>query len=129
MTHIILLSESKNDVKQLLTKEKEESDNAGLYLNVKKTKIRTTEEIYNFNTDNENIKIIKYSPCLSSVIHSKGDHSRDINRRLRFRKAAMAEIENTTKNKNMSLETKDETINTRLLPIYGQMQKWNNEEG
>lgn len=40
-------------------KMNEESAKAGLHLNIKKTKITTTEEMHNFNIDNEDIEIVK----------------------------------------------------------------------
>ena len=40
-------------------KVKEENAKAGLYLNMKKAKIMTKEEIHNFNIDNENTEIVK----------------------------------------------------------------------
>ena len=55
----ISLAESSNDLNQLLMKIKEESAKAGLHLNIKKTKIISTEEIYNFTTNNEDIEIVK----------------------------------------------------------------------
>ena len=61
-------------------KVKEDSVKAGLHLNTKKTDIMTTEEIYNFNVDNEDIEI-KHFPYLGSV-HSNGDFSQKIKRRL-----------------------------------------------
>lgn len=39
-------------------KVKEESTKAGLYLNIKKTKIMTYDEIYNFNINNEDTEIV-----------------------------------------------------------------------
>ena len=44
--------------KQLVTKVTEESAKAGLHLNIKIT-IMTTEELHNFNVDNEDVEIVK----------------------------------------------------------------------
>lgn len=55
-----LLAESSNDLKWPLMKLKEESAQAGLCLNNKKTKIMTTEELHNFNVDHEDIEIVKH---------------------------------------------------------------------
>ena len=54
----ILLAESSNDLKGLLMKEKEESAKIGMHLNIKKTNITTTEELDNFNVDNEDIESV-----------------------------------------------------------------------
>lgn len=48
---------------------KEESAGAGLHLNIRKTKIMTTEELYDFNVDSEDIEIVQDSVYLGSVIN------------------------------------------------------------
>ena len=45
---ILLLTESSNDLKQLLMNVRKESARAGLWLSVKKTKVMTTEELHKF---------------------------------------------------------------------------------
>lgn len=54
---------------------KEECAEAGLHLNIKKTKFLTTEELYNFNIENKDIEIITYFAYLGYVINSNGDCS------------------------------------------------------
>ncbi|KAF7251683.1 Echinoderm microtubule-associated protein-like 5, partial [Varanus komodoensis] len=54
-------SESSNNMKLPLTKVKEESAKAGLLLNIKKTKILTTEELLNLIVNNEEIEMVKNS--------------------------------------------------------------------
>lgn len=49
------------------------------------------EEIHKFNIDNEDINIVKYCSYLGSVINSNGDHSQEIKRSLKLRRAAMEE--------------------------------------
>ena len=49
----MLCAESNNDLKELGREVKEEGAKAGPYLNTKKTKILTTEEIHNINTNDE----------------------------------------------------------------------------
>ena len=54
-----LLAESKEELLQLVTNVKEKSAQAGLYLNLKKTKIMFTEEIEEFELDGENVEIVR----------------------------------------------------------------------
>ena len=54
----ILLAEGSNDLKRILIKVKEESAKAEVHLNIKKTKLMTTE-LHNFTTDNGDIEIVK----------------------------------------------------------------------
>lgn len=58
------------------------SAKAGLHLNFKKSKLMTTEEIHNVNTDNEDTDIVKGFAYLSSVISANAECSQDIKRRL-----------------------------------------------
>lgn len=76
-----------NDLK-LLMKVKEESAKAELYLNMK-TKNMTTEEINNFNIDDEDADIVKDFAYLNSVISLKEVWSNEINRRLNLKKEGM----------------------------------------
>ena len=62
-----------------------------LSLNIKKTKIITAEEPYNFNIDKEDTEIVKDFVYFGSIINWNGDCSQDIKRRLRLRRAAMKE--------------------------------------
>ena len=100
-----------------------ESAEVGLNLNIKKTKIMTTEEIYNFNRNNKDIKIVKDFTSLSSVINSDGDGSQEIKRR-----AAIEGLEKITKSKDVSLETKAKIIHTLVFPINAWMQKFDSKE-
>ena len=102
----LLIAESNNDLKQLLMKVKEESSKTGLHLNTKKAKIMTTEEMYNFNKDNEDIKIFEDVAHTLSVIDSNEDCNQEIQRKLRLRKAETEELGKITKSKSMSLQTK-----------------------
>ena len=64
----ILLSENSNALKRLLVKFKEESAKVGPHLNIKKTKIITTEEIHNFNINNKDTEIVKDENCLPQIV-------------------------------------------------------------
>ncbi|KAF6372053.1 hypothetical protein mRhiFer1_009790 [Rhinolophus ferrumequinum] len=98
-------------------KVKGESAKARLHSNIRKTKFMTTEEIYNFNADNEGVDIVKDFTYPGSVISSDGDCSQEIKRRLRLRKAAMGELGKIMKSKDVSLEIKAKIIHTLVFPI------------
>ena len=53
-----LLAESKEELLQLVTSVREKSAQVGLYLNLKKTKVMSTEEIEEFELDGENVEIL-----------------------------------------------------------------------
>lgn len=85
-------------------------------MNIKNTKIMTTEEIYNFNTKNEDTEIVKDFAYLGSVINSNGDYSQEIKRRLRLGGAALEEL-GKIKSKDVSLETKAKITHTLIFLI------------
>ena len=60
---------------------------------MKKTKIMTTEELHNFNVDNEEMEIVKDFVYLGSIINPNGDCSHKIRKRLRLGSAVMKELE------------------------------------
>lgn len=65
----ILRTECSNDVKWFLMKVKEENAKAGLHLNIKKTKIKTTEETHNLNADNADTETKIVLTWVPSSIH------------------------------------------------------------
>lgn len=86
-----------------------------------KTKIMTTEEIHNFNLENEDIEIVKDFTYLGSVINSNRDCSQEIKKRLRLGRRAREELEKNHQSTDVSLETKAKIIPTLVFPInmYG----------
>ena len=54
-----LLAESKEELLQLVTSVKEKSAQAGLYLNLKKTKVMSTKEMGEFELDGENVEVVR----------------------------------------------------------------------
>ena len=86
-------------------------------MNIRKTKIMTTEKLHNFSVDNEDTEIFKDFVYLGSVISLDRDHSQKVKRRLRLRRAAMKELGKIVKCKEASLETKAKIIHTLEFPI------------
>ena len=84
-----LLAESKEELLQLVTNVKEKSAQAGLYLNLKKTKVMSTEEIEEFELDGENIEIVRDFVFLGAKIEDSGSCKGEILRRLALGRAAM----------------------------------------
>jgi hypothetical protein len=70
-----ILAEDKEDMRKLLKKIKEESEKAGLMLNLKKTKIMTTGTLKEFILDGTEMEIINCYTLLGSIITRDGyDH-------------------------------------------------------
>ena len=73
-----LMAESKEELKRLLVKMKEESEKVGLKLNIQKTKIMATSPITSWQIDGETVDFI----FLGSKITADGDCSHEIKRHL-----------------------------------------------
>ena len=84
-----LLAESKEELLQLVTSVKEKCAQVGLYLNLKKTKVMSTEEIEEFELDGENVEIVRDFVFLGAKIEDSGSCKGDILRRLAIGRAAM----------------------------------------
>ena len=77
-----LMAESKEELKSLLMKVKEESEKAGLKLNIKKMKIMASSPITSWQIDGETMEIVTDLIFLGSKITADGDCSHEIKRHL-----------------------------------------------
>ena len=73
------MAESQEEVKSLLMKLKEESEKAGLKLNIQKTKIMASGPITSWQIDGETMETVRDFIFLGSKITVDGDHSHEIN--------------------------------------------------
>ena len=76
------MAESKEELKSLLIKVKEESDKAGLKLNIQKTKIMASGPMSSWQVDGETMETVTDFIFLGSKITANGDCSHEIKRRL-----------------------------------------------
>ena len=77
---ITLMAESEEELKSFLMKVKEESEKAGLKLNIEKTKIMASGPIISWQTDEETIETVRDFIFLGSKITTDGDRSHEIKR-------------------------------------------------
>ena len=75
-----LTAESKEELKSLLMKVKEESEKSGLKLNIQKTKIMASGPITSWEIDGETMEIVRNFIFLGSKITADGDCSHEIKR-------------------------------------------------
>ena len=76
------MAESEKELKSLLMKVKEESEEAGLKLNTQKTKIMASNPITSWQIDGETVESVSDFIFLGSKITADGDCSHEIKRRL-----------------------------------------------
>ena len=76
------MAESKEELKSLLMKVKEESKKVGLKLNIQKTKIMASGPITSWQIDGETVETVRDPIFLGSKIAADGDCSHEIKRHL-----------------------------------------------
>ena len=98
-------------------KVKEESEKAGLKLNIKKTKIMASCPITSWQIDGETMETVKDFIFLGSKITGAGDRSHEIKRRLLFGKKGMTDLESILKSRDITLLTKVCLIKAMVFPV------------
>ena len=101
-----LMAESEEELKSLLMKVKEERENAGLKLNIQKTKIMASGPIISWQIDGEIVETVADFIFLGSKITADGDCSHEIKRSLVLGRKVMTNLDTTLKSKDITLSTK-----------------------
>ena len=101
-----LMAESKEELKRLLMKVKEESEKVGLKLNIQKTKIMASGPITSWQIDGETMETVRDFIFLGSKITPNGDCSYEIKRRLLLGRKAMTNLDSIFKSRDITLPTK-----------------------
>ena len=101
------MAESEEELKSLLVKVKEESENFGLQLNIQKMKIMASGPITSWEIDGETVEIVSYFIFWGgSKITADGDCSHEIKRCLLLGRKVMTNLDSILKNKDITLPTK-----------------------
>ena len=100
------MAESEEELKSLLMKVKEESEKAGLKLNIQKTKIMASGPITSWQIDEETRKTVTDFLFLGSKITADGNCSHEIERHLLLGRKAMTNLDSMLKNRDITLPTK-----------------------
>ena len=95
-----LMAESEEELKSLLIKVKEESEKAGLKLNIQKTKIMASGPITSWQIDGETMKTV--TDC---KITADGDRSHEIKRCLLFGRKALTNLDSVLKSRDITSPT------------------------
>ena len=116
-----LVAESEEDLKSLLMKVKEESEKAGLKLNIQKTKIMASGPITSWQIDGETVETVTDFIFLGSKITADGDCSHEIKRYLLLRGKAMTNLDSIIKSRDITLLTKVCLVKAMVFPVvtYG----------
>ena len=105
-----LMAESKEELKSLLMKVKEESEKADLKLNIQKTKIMASGPITSWQIDGEMVETVSDFILGGSKITADGDCSHEIKRRLLLGRKVMTNLDSKLKSRHIALPTKVYTV-------------------
>ena len=116
-----LMAESDEKLKRLLMKVKEESEKAGLKLNIQKTKIMASDPITSWQIDGETMETVIDFIFLSFKITADGDCSHEIKKHLLLGRKGMINLDSILKSTDITLPTKVCKVEALVFPIvmYG----------
>ena len=116
-----LMAESEEELKSLLMKVKEESEKAGLKLNIQKTKIMASGPITSWQIDGETMETVRDFILGGSKITADGECSHEIKRWLLLGGKAMTNLDSVLKSRDITLPTNAHLVKTMVFPVvmYG----------
>ena len=100
------MAESEEELKNLLMKVREESENIGLKLNIQKTKIMASGPIISWQIDGQTMETVRDFILGASKITEDGDCSNEIKRHLLLRRKVIANLGSILKSIDITLPTK-----------------------
>ena len=115
------MTESKEQLKSLLMKEKEESEKVGLKLNIQKTKILASSPITSWQIDGGTVETVADFIFWSSKITAGDDFSHEIKRCLLLGRKVMTNLDSILKSRDITLPTKVRLVKAMVFPVvmYG----------
>ena len=121
----ILMAESKEELKKLLMKLKEESEKVDLKFNIQKTKIMTSGPITSWQIDGETMETVTDFILGGSKIIADGDCNHEIKGHLLLGSKVMTNLDNILRSRDISLPTKIHLVKAMVFPVvmYG-CQSW-----
>ena len=115
------MAESEEELKSFLMKVKEESEKAGLKLNIQKTQIMASSPISSWQIDGETVETVAEFIFQGSKITADGDCSHEIKRCLLLGRKVMTNLDGILKSRDVTLPTKIRLVKTTVFPVvmYG----------
>ena len=116
-----LTAESEEELRSLLMKVKEESEKAGLKLNIQKTKVVVSCPITSWQIIGETMETVTDFIFLGSKITADGDCSHEIKRRFLLGRKAVNNLDSVLKSRDITLPTKVRLVKAMVFPVvvYG----------
>ena len=115
------MEESKDELKSLLMRVKEESEKAGLKFNIQKTKIMASNPITSWQIDRKTMETVTKFIFMGSKITAYDDCSHEIKRCLLLDRKAITNLDSILKSRDITLPTKVHLIKAMVFPVvmYG----------
>ena len=112
-----LMAESEEELKSLLMKVKEESEKAGLKLNIQKTKIMASGPITLWERDGETVETVSDFIFSGSKITADGDCSHETKRGLLPGRKVMGNLDSILKSRDITLPRKVHLVKAMVFPV------------
>ena len=109
------MAESEDELKNLLMKVKEESENVGLRLNIQKTKIMASGPITSWKIDGETVETVADFILSGSKITAEGGCSHEIKRCLLLGRKVMNNLDSILKSKDITVSTKGRLVKAMVF--------------
>ena len=115
------MAENEEELKSLLMKVKEKTENVGLKLNIQKTKIMAAGPITSWEIDGERVETVADFVFWGSKITADGDCSHEIKRRLLLGRKVMTNLGSVLKSRDITWPTKVHLFKAMVFPVvmYG----------
>ena len=115
------MAESKEELKHLLMKVKEESEKVGLKINIQKTKIMASGPITSWQRDGETVETVSDFIFWGFKMTADGDCSHEVKRRLLLGRKVMTNLDSILKSRDITLSTKIHLVKAMVFPVvmYG----------
>ena len=111
------MAESKEELKSLLMKVKEEREKVGLKLNIQKTKIMASGPITSWQIDGETVETVSDFILGGSKITADDDCSLEIKRRLLLGRKVMTNLDSILKSRGITLSTRVHLVKAMVFPV------------
>ena len=112
-----LMAESEEELKSLLMKVKEESENVGLKLNIQKTKIMASSSITSWEIEGETVETVSDFILGGSKITEDGDCSHEIKRCLLLGRIVITSLDSIFKSRDITSPTKVHLVKAMVFPV------------
>ena len=112
------MAKSEEELKSLLMKVKENSENVGLKLNSQKTRIMASGPITLRQIDGETMETVRDFILGGSKITADGDGSHEIKRCLLLGRKVKTNLDSTLKSRDITLSTKVHLVRPMVFPVF-----------